>query len=180
MEFTVYPIKVPTPAPCQHSLWVLSMLTWNCEHLCHLSSPNLPQEGKTALREHPLFASLVLLLQFQFILIKHISIVTTQKRQLRKYPCSSEYEVVRWQWPWSPEGLPSLNLQKCPSEKLVCTITVEPFSMGTTSPINASDRCKDGQRTKYCEREPPLIQGGDKQFLNLCRTDLGQHCSNTH
>lgn len=36
--------------------------------------------------------------------------------------------------------------------------------MGTASPINTSDRCKDGQRAKYCEREPPLVQGGDKQF----------------
>lgn len=34
--------------------------------------------------------------------------------------------------------------------------------MGTASPINASDIRKDGQRTKYCEREPPLIQEGDK------------------
>lgn len=60
------------------------------------------------------------------------------------------------------------------------TITVESFSMETASPTNASDRLKDGQRRKYCEREPLLIQGGHKQFLNLCRTDLGQHCSNIH
>lgn len=159
MELMVYPIEVPTlPLAVQP----LSAFHADLEVSTTVSSllPKSPWEGKKGSWEHLLLALRVPLSEFWFVLIKHISIITTQKQQLRKYPQPSEYEVVRWQWPWSPEGLPSFHLQKCPLEKLVCTITVESFSMGTASPINASDRCKDGQGIKYCEREPPLIQWG--------------------
>lgn len=159
MEFMVYSIKVPTlPLAVQPP----SAFHADLEVSTTVSSllPQSPWEGKKGFCEHLLLALWVPLSEFWFVLIKHISIITTQKQQLRKHPWPSEYEVVRRQWPWSPEGLPSFHLQKCPLEKLVCTITVQSFSIGTSSLINASYRCKDGQRIKYCEREPPLIQGG--------------------